>query len=112
MTIPLPQDVQFGRDFFVSKKPLQANVSDGRSVDSDSTPQKKKEMDMFEFERWPHVTRFKKRMTSFRREVIAGSTHARQAIDEFFLKPKAKLSYSSKNRERQSNPSRSSEKER
>ena len=41
---PLPEDDQFGRDFFPNKKPKQANLSDGRSLDGDSPP-KRSEMD-------------------------------------------------------------------
>ena len=38
-------------------------------------------MDKLEFEQWRHVTRFKSWKASFRREVLAGSTHPRQATD-------------------------------
>ena len=38
-------------------------------------------MDKLEFEQWPHMTRFKNWKTSFRREVITGTTHLRQATD-------------------------------
>ena len=76
----LPEVEQLRREFFQSKKPSQANLSDGRSPDSDSTL-KGKEMDMLEFEPWPHVTRFKNWKTSFRREVTVGFAHPRQATE-------------------------------
>ena len=75
---PLPEHGNVGGFFLFGKKPLRSNFSDGRSLDGDSTP-KRKEMHKLKFEQWPHVTRFKNWKTSFRREVIKGSTHRGQA---------------------------------
>ena len=65
-------DDQFGRSSCLKKKkPSQANVSDGRSLDGYSTRQRK-DMDKLEFKQRPHVTRFKNCKTSLRREVATG----------------------------------------
>ena len=76
----LPDDDQFGRDFLPNKKPSQAHPSDGRPLDCNPTPNIK-ETDYFEFEQWPHVTRFRIRKTSLRRGVITGSSRPRQTTD-------------------------------
>ena len=72
---PLLENEGFGRAFSLTNKPSQANLSDVRSLDGGSTPERKG-MDKREFEQWPHVTRFENGKTSFRRE-ITGSTHSR-----------------------------------
>ena len=77
---PLPGGDQFGTDFLAVREPLQANLSDAKSLDGDATP-KRKEMDTLEIEQWPHVTGFKNLKTSLRREVITGSTRPRHATD-------------------------------
>ena len=59
------------------KRSHPRQTSDRRSLDVDSAPERK-DMDKLECEQWPQVTRFRHWKTSFRREVLTGSTH-RQA---------------------------------
>ena len=67
------------KDFLLNRKLLQANLTGSRSPDGDFT-QKRQQMDKLELEQRPHATRFRTWKTSFRREVIAGSSHPRHAL--------------------------------
>ena len=70
----------FGRHFSNHKRPLHASLSNNGSQDGESLP-KKKEMDTFEFEQCPHVTRFKNPRTSVWRVEITGSPQLQQVTD-------------------------------
>ena len=73
----LQDDDQFVRVFVVTKKQLRANLptADPWMV----IPHHNERTSSFE--RSPHVIRLKKWMTSFRRVVVTGSTHPRQATE-------------------------------
>ena len=64
---------QFQRTFSFDK--LQANLSEGESYENDT----ERKNDTLEFERWPHVTRFRKWKTAFPLEVATSSPPPRQA---------------------------------
>ena len=64
------------------RKPVcQAMKNRGNFLESEETSTPVSRTLDLKFEQWPHVSRFKNRKTSFRREAITGSTHSRHVTD-------------------------------